>query len=93
MVETEEKFEEVWGRIIAHAGEEFRQIKGGKFHYKIEHNVVKPDRTEQSIPKSDFEKAFALVPLRNTTPIQELVRGPSYVYAILMDHRVKLNSW
>ena len=35
-------FEEVWDRIRDHAGEEFRQIRGG---------------TNQNLPRSHFERA------------------------------------
>ena len=80
-------FKNIWDRIEKHSGKEFKQIRGGKFTYEIRGNQVVPDRTNQNIPKSHFEKAFDLLPLENTVPIQNL-RGPSYIFAILMDERI-----
>jgi hypothetical protein len=85
-------FETVWTRAEAHAGEEFVQIHGGKFTYVISGGHIIPDRTNQQIPKSHFEEAFKLVPLENTAPVQHL-RGPSYIYAILMDDRIRASDW
>jgi hypothetical protein len=84
---------EVWSRIKKHAGETFVQIKGAEFTYWVEGNHVYVDRTKQRIPKSNFEKALAFVPLKNTVPLQEKFRGPSFIFAILMDMRIRLNDW
>jgi hypothetical protein len=85
-------FDQVWNRIETHAGEVFIQIRGGEFTYQIVSGQVIPDRTNQQIPKSQFEEAFGLVPLPDTTSVQHL-RGPSYIYAILMDNRIRLSDW
>lgn len=85
-------FDQVWQRIETHSGERFEQIRGGEFFYKVESGHVIPDRTNQQIPKSNFEKAFSMVPLPDTTMIQNL-RGPFYIYAILMDKRIRLGDW
>ena len=84
--------DDVWRRITAHAGERFRQIQGGEFTYDIENEHVVPDRTNQRIPKSHFKEAIRFVPLPNTVPVQHL-RGPSYIYAILMDQRIRQNDY
>src|SRR5690348_12942961 len=76
--------ETVWARIREHAGETFRQIRGGAFTFSVNSNYLQLDRTNRRIPKSDIAKALALVPLENTTPVQRL-QAPSYIYAILMD--------
>ena len=39
-----------------------------------------------------MEEAAALVPLANTVPVQHL-RAPSYIYAILMDPRIRQSDW
>lgn len=85
-------FETVWARIRAHAGETFRQIRGGQFHYTAVGAAVVPDRTRQNIPQSHFREALGLVPLRDTVQVQHL-RGPSYIYAILMDPRIRERDW
>jgi hypothetical protein len=82
----------VWERIEALAGQEFRMIRGAAFRYEVSGGHVLPDRTNQQIPKSHFEQALAFVPLPDTTGIQDL-RGPSFIYAILMDHRIRQADW
>jgi hypothetical protein len=85
-------FDRVWQRIEAHAGETFRQIRGGEFAYEVRSGAVWPDRTERALPRSHFEQAFAHVPLTLTVPLQRL-QGPSYLYAILMDRRIRQDDW
>lgn len=84
--------DELWRRIAVHSGETFTQIRGGTFTYRITSSAIIPDRTNQNIPKAHFERALELLPLQDTTPIQHL-RGPSYIYAILMDHRISNGDW
>jgi len=82
----------VFGRIAAHAGEAFHQIRGAEFRYVVQAEHVIPDRTNQRIAKSEFAKALELVPLPDTVAIQSL-RGPSYIYSILMDDRIRAGEW
>jgi len=85
-------FDKIWSRIEACAGEKFAQIRGGEFTYNISGGHVIPNRTNQQIPISHFEKASGFLPLENTVPVQDL-RGPSYIYAILMDDRIRKGDW
>jgi hypothetical protein len=85
-------FERIWQRIEAHAGERFVQIRGGEFTYEVHSGCVWPDRTNRALARSQFEQAFALMPVENTVPLQRL-QGPSYLYAILMDRRIRQNDW
>ena len=78
----------VWARIRAAAGEEFYQIRGKVFRYEVQGTAVMPEGVNQNIPRSQFEEALELVPLKTTVPVQHL-RGPSYIYAILMDLRIR----
>jgi len=89
---TMPNIEAVWARIQEHEGEEFHQIRGKAFHYGMFGGYIVPSTVNQQIAKSDFEKALQRVPLRNTVPVQDL-RGPSYIYAILMDKRIHRNDW
>ena len=82
----------VWRRIEAHAGETFRQIRGGEFTYEARSGAVYPDRTRRALPRSHFEQAFAHVPLDSTVPLQRL-QGPSYLFAILMDALIRKGDW
>lgn len=84
--------ETVWHRIVSHQGETFRQIRGQEFSYSINQSVLNPSTTNQNLPKSEFEKALRCMPLENTVPLQKL-RGPSYLYAILMDRRIRAADW
>lgn len=77
----------VWRRIEAHAGETFRQVRGGEFTYQVDGNSVRPDRTNRLLAKSHFAQALDLAPLTSTTQLQHL-QGPSYLFAILTDPRV-----
>jgi hypothetical protein len=82
----------VWDRIEKNAESEFHMIKGAKFRYAVKAGHVIPNRTNQQIPKSHFEKALSLVPFANTAEIQHL-RGPSFIYAILVDARIRRTDW
>ncbi len=85
-------FDTIWARIKAHEGETFHQIRGGKFTYSVTAAAIVPDRTNQNIPRAHFEEAAQLLPLENTVPVQHL-RGPSYIFAVLMDSRVRAGDW
>jgi len=87
-----DSFEVIWQRIESYAGKKFTQIQGGEFTYEVIRGHVVPNRTNQQLPKSQFEEAFRLVPLENTIPLQHL-RGPSYIFAILMDNRIRVSDW
>lgn len=84
--------EVVWQRIRAHEGEVFHQVRGGEFRYRVVGNQLVPDRTRQQIPRSHFERALELAPLPSTTAVQRL-RGPSYLFAVLMDDRIRRGDW
>lgn len=83
-----EKFEAVWERIVAHAGSEFRTKTGLPFTYAVIGTNVVPDRTGYPLHVSNFRTAFGLLPLKGPGQINNLVRGPAYVYAILTDRRI-----
>lgn len=83
-----ESFDAVWWRIKEHAGKEFRTKTGLAFTYEVVGMSVVPDRTGYPLHVSNFRAAFDLLPLSGPGQINTLVRGPAYVYAILMDHRI-----
>lgn len=84
--------EVVWERIREFEGKEFKQIRGGEFYYKVKGNILELSRTNYTISKGSIKEALLHVPLRNTTPLQKL-RAPSYLFAILMDNRIRQNDW
>jgi hypothetical protein len=84
--------DEVWRRIIAREGEIFRQIRGRAFTYVVEGNVLRPSTVNQNLSRATFEEALARVPFASTMDVQDL-RGPSYLFAILMDRRIRQQDW
>lgn len=78
----------VWARITAHQGEVFRLVRGKEFTYRVLGNVLRPETTNRSLPKSDFARALEMVPLTGPGEIQHL-QDPSYIYAVLMDSRIR----
>lgn len=84
--------DEVWSRIVTHAGDSFRQIRGGEFTYAVEGGHLVLSRTNHALPRSHIEEALKLVPLSNTVVVQHL-RAPSYIFAILMDERIRRGDW
>ncbi|SDS27567.1 hypothetical protein SAMN04489717_2170 [Actinopolymorpha singaporensis] len=83
-------FTAVWARIEASAGQEFHTKTGLPFIYRVEGTSVIPNRTEYPIHKSQFRKAYELMPLAGPSEINSIVRGPAYVYAILTDWRMRV---
>jgi hypothetical protein len=86
-------FDEIWNRIIAHAGENFYTITGLEFRYEIDGNIFCPSRTDYKIPKADFEKVYPLVPFDGPGRINNIARGPSYIWAVLHDRRISNGMW
>jgi hypothetical protein len=81
-------FESAWQRITERAGEPFRTKTGLPFTYIIEGTNVVPHRTGYPLHVSQFRLAFGRMPLRGPGDINNLVRGPAYVYAILTASRI-----
>ena len=86
-------FAEIWKRIVGCEGEEFRTVTSLSFTYEINGNSLFPSRTEYNLPKTEFAKAYELVPINNPNIISKLVRGPSYIWAILHDERISKKEW
>lgn len=89
---TMTSIDEIWRRIEARQGEVFRQIRGGEFRYRVSGGYLELSRTNHKVSRSDLEEALRLVPLKNTTPVHHL-RAPSYIFAILMDDRIRRGDW
>lgn len=78
----------VWKRIKRFEGQWFRLIRGKQYKYEVVGNSLTPIGINRNIPRSDFAKALASLPLESTTSVQHL-QGPSYIYSILMDKRIR----
>ncbi|WKZ81911.1 MAG: hypothetical protein QY307_07345 [Acidimicrobiia bacterium] len=82
----------VWRRIVHHSGQECRQIRGKPFTYRARGRTIYLDTTNRMISRTAIEKALTRVPLRSTSDVQDL-SAPSYIYAILMDKRIRQSDW
>jgi hypothetical protein len=85
-------FDLVWQRIVVLQGQQFTQIRGRVFTYRIVGNSIRLGTTNQNISQGELVAALQFVPLNNTVIIQHL-RAPSYIYAILMDNRIRNGLW
>lgn len=89
---NEKRIDIVWNRIVKNQNETFHQIRGKEFTYEVIGERIVLHTTNQHISKSQIEEALELVPLKNTQQVHHL-RAPSYIYAILMDERIRNGSW
>ena len=69
-------------------GETFHTVRGIPFSYTLmgEYAIRICDRRPYNIPITDFEKALELRPTK-VSQITKLVRGSSYIFAIINDSR------
>ena len=81
-----------WARIKANEGKTFQQIRGKEFSYTVVESSLVLSTTNQKIARSVLAEAIKLMPLRDTVPLQHL-RAPSYLFAILMDQRIRGDDW
>ena len=86
-------FAQVWDRINTHVGQTFHTKTGMEFTYDISGETFFSSRANQRIPKSDFAGAYAIVPIEGPGKINQLSRGPAYVWAVLHDVRISKGQW
>ncbi len=87
------EFEEVWGRIAAHAGETFHSKDGEEFTYSIQGDEFRSSAPFQAIHKSNFEHAYQKIPIHKDALDTEIVKGPAYVWEVLHDQRISKGEW
>jgi hypothetical protein len=85
--------EDVWNRIRAHEGQEFETKTGKPFTYTVSADAFYPSLTDYRISKKEFLKAFEHVPFDGPGVINDKVRGPAYVWAVLHDRRIRRQDW
>ena len=90
---TKPAFDAIWRRIAGLAGQVFHTKTGLEFTFELSGNVVTTSRTEYNLSRADFETAYSHVPLSGPAEINDLVRGPAYIWAILHDERVTGGAW
>lgn len=82
------EFAATWAKVQLHSGETFSTVSGKEFRYEARESGVEMLTTNRLLPRSDFEKAFARMPVGGPGALQDL-QGPSYIYAILTDPRLR----
>ena len=90
------RFDDVWIRIERHAGQTFNTATGLPFTYRVPGDYVKVTRDgreiNRSLSRTNFEKASASMPTARPSDIKES-QGSAYTWAILMDRRIRADSW
>lgn len=84
--------EDVWPRIKALAGQEFRQKGGKPFTYRAGANYISLVTTNRNVSRTAFAKALNRVPLTGPGDVNDL-SAPSYIYGVLMDPRISRGEW
>lgn len=81
-------FNSMWVRIVAFQGQTLRTVKGLPFIYEVKGQFIRVSPAKQNLSRTEFEKAYKLLPLNGPGEINSIVRGPAYIYAILTDTRI-----
>ncbi|WP_067971023.1 hypothetical protein [Nocardiopsis trehalosi] len=82
-------FDGVWRNIESCADEVFTTVTGIEFSYTVRNGRVHLGNTNRTISRDAFAEVYKLMPLKGPGQIRDLVQGPSYVYGILTDDRVR----
>ena len=84
---------EVWQRIKAHQNERFETKTHKPLTYEVAGNFIDVDRSpSQKLHIGQVEKALERVPVDGPNELHDL-RGPSYLWAILHDPRIRMSDW
>jgi hypothetical protein len=86
----------IWARAIANEGAWFETKTGKRFKYEVESRGIRPcpggRPTNRRITRKQFDEAVSRCPLHETIDLQDLI-GPSYLFGMLMDRRIRQNAW
>lgn len=93
MSQSRPSIDDLWRRIKALERQDFKTKTGRPFTYTVSGDIFQPNRTKYNISKVDFAKALARVPFDGPGAVKDLVRGPSYLWAVLHDRRVRRSDW
>ena len=88
--------ESVWNRIKSYQGEEFKTATRLPFKYEVEGSGIwffrNGQRINRKLTRTQLDRAIARCPLRSTTEIKDLMDYP-YLFALLMDARIRGEAW
>ena len=86
----------IWSRIEKNQGEPFHTKKGLPLTYEVEGNGIwffrDGKRIERKLTRTQVNVAISRCPLKSTTEIKDLMDYP-YLFAVLMDPRVRGQAW
>jgi len=86
------KFDDIWQRIVRNAGQTFHTKLDLPFTYEVSGDDLLPFRNgnwvHRYIPKKDIQYVHDNGPYRGPSEINQVVQGPSYVWAIMNDKRI-----
>jgi hypothetical protein len=86
----------IWDRIKSHQGEEFRTAKRLPFTYVVEGTGIwffrDGRRINRKLTRTQVGVAIARCPLATTTEIKDLM-DYAYLFALLMDPRIRGQAW
>ena len=85
-------FDAVWQRLCDHAGETFVLSRGDRFSYAVAADGLMVTGLRAPIHLLALRDAVQRVPLASHLDVQDLW-GPSYLYALLSDQRIRGEDW
>jgi hypothetical protein len=93
---TEDLPESVWRRIQKFQGEQFFTRKGLPLTFEVEGNGIwffrEGQRINRKLTRTQVDVAISRCPLKSTTEIKDLIDYP-YLFAVLMDRRIRGEAW
>jgi len=88
--------EAVWRRLVDNQGNLFETVRGLPFTFKVEGTGIwffrDGKRVERKLTRTQFEEALSRCPLTRTTEIKDLMDYP-YLFAVLVDRRIRQQAW
>jgi hypothetical protein len=88
--------ETVWRGIQKYQGEQFHTVRGLPFTFEVERNGIwffrNRKRINRKLTRAQVELAISRCPLKSTTEIKDLM-DYAYLFALLMDRRVRGQAW
>lgn len=83
----------VWSLVKEFAGTAFKTKRGEELRYEVHGNQVHTSRTNYPLHRGEFEKAAAIGKVAGPGSYGDMLRGPSYIWAILHDERIASRLW
>ncbi|MCP5116343.1 MAG: hypothetical protein GY953_36400 [bacterium] len=88
--------EAVWRRIKKHQREQFQTVRGLPFTFAVEGSGIwffrNEKRINRKLTRGQVEVAISRCALKSTTEIKDLMDYP-YLFALLMDRRIRGEAW